>query len=83
MVKVVFGGQVMVHAKVRINEGREPMEADYLNLSGGQKGRVSLGIMDWVGEDVRFLMTAPGQPRPASFTEPLAKARTLSRWRRK
>ena len=80
---MVFGGQVMVHARVRINEGREPMEIEYLNLKGGHKGRVSLGIMDWVGEDARFLMAAPGQPRPGSFAQAKGEGRTLSRWRRK
>jgi len=32
--KVVFGGQTMVHAKVRFNEGATPIEVDYLNLIG-------------------------------------------------
>ena len=31
-VKVVFGGQAMVHAKMRIDERVTPMAVDYLNL---------------------------------------------------
>jgi uncharacterized protein (TIGR03067 family) len=81
-VKVVFGGQVMVHANVRIDEGVTPMAVDYLNLSGA-RGKVSLGIMDWVGDDARFLMAAPGQPRPADFPAAPGKGQTFSRWRRR
>ena len=49
--KVVFGGQTQVHAKVRIDERASPVAVDYLNLSGSQSGRISLGIMDWVGDE--------------------------------
>ena len=81
-VKVVFGGQVMLHAKMRIDERTTPMAVDYLNLAGAAKGKVSLGIMDWVGDDARFLIASPGQPRPANFTAP-GKGQTLSQWRRR
>jgi hypothetical protein len=53
---------------------------DYLHLSGSSKGAVSLGIMEWVGDEVRFLMAAPGRPRPSGFDD---AAGTLSGWRRK
>jgi uncharacterized protein (TIGR03067 family) len=78
--KVVFGGQTMVHAKVRIDESVSPIAIDYLNLAGRQKGRVSHGIMEWVGDDARFLMATAGAPRPASFAETKG---TLTRWRRR
>jgi uncharacterized protein (TIGR03067 family) len=80
--KVIFGGQVMVHAKVRIDERASPMTVDYLNLSGSQKGRISLGIMDWVGDEARFLIAVPGQPRPSNFDAP-GKGLTLSQWRKR
>jgi hypothetical protein len=79
--KVVFGGQLMVHAKVRIDEETTPMAVDYLNLAGGHTGRVSLGIMDWTGDEAYFVIAVPGQPRPVDFTP--GRGRTLSRWRRK
>jgi hypothetical protein len=81
-VKVVFGGQVMVHAKVRIHESAMPIAVDYLNLDGSKAGTVSRGIMDWVGDEVRFLMAGPGQPRPAQFGIPPGTG-TLSQWRRR
>jgi uncharacterized protein (TIGR03067 family) len=82
-VKVTFGGQVMVHAKVRVDEHATPAAVDYLNLSGAHKGKVSLGIMDWVGDDARFLMAPPGRPRPVGFTVATGDGLTLSQWRRR
>ena len=81
-VKVVFGGQVMVHAKVRVDETASPIAIDYLNLDGKEGGTVTRGIMEWVGDEVRILMPAAGQPRPSDFSVELA-AGTLSRWRRR
>jgi uncharacterized protein (TIGR03067 family) len=81
-VKVVFGGQTMVHAKVRIDERAQPIAVDYLNLHGRQAGAVSYGIMEWIGDEVRFLMAPPGHPRPQDFAAP-PPAATLSRWRRR
>lgn len=81
-VKVVFGGQVMLHAKMRIDDSTTPIAVDYLNLAGAQRGAVSHGIMEWVGDEARFLMAAPGWPRPVNFSATPA-AGTLSRWRKK
>lgn len=80
-VTVVFGGQVMLHAKVRIDDTSTPAAVDYLNLAGAHAGAVSRGIMEWAGDEVRFLMASPGRPRPADFTAPPGTA-TLSQWRR-
>ena len=80
--KVVFGGQVMAHAKMRFDETVFPIAVDYLNLSGAAKGKITLGIMDWVGDEVRFAIAGPGVPRPVSF-DARGKGVTLSRWRKK
>ena len=80
--KVVFGGQLMAHAKMRFDETVLPIAVDYLNLSGAAKGTITLGIMDWVGDEVRFAIAGPGVPRPVSFDAP-RKGITLSRWRKK
>src|SRR5262245_5247204 len=77
--KVVFGGQVMAHAKMRIDETMTPMAVDYLNLAGLQAGIVSYGIMDWVGDEVRFHIAKPGGPRPTDFNA--SGPGTLSQWR--
>ena len=81
-VTVVFGGQKMVHAKVRIDETANPIAIDYLHLDGKKAGTVSRGLMEWIEDEVRFAMPAAGQPRPTSFDAPV-KEGTLSRWRRK
>ena len=80
--KVVFGGQVMLHVKMRIDDSTAPIAVDYLHLRGAEKGKVSLGIMEWVGEEVRFLIAAPGQPRPTTFS-PVGKGQIFSQWKRK
>ena len=81
--RVVFGGQTMVHAKVRINDAASPIEVDYLNLSGKGKGAISRGLFQWDGEDAVFCMAPPGAPRPSDFTCPSGSGRTFSRWKRK
>ena len=81
-VRVVFGGQAVVHAKVRVDDGVMPIAIDYLQLDGPQAGIVSRGILEWIGEEVRILMPAPGEPRPADFSA-VPPGGTLSRWRRR
>jgi uncharacterized protein (TIGR03067 family) len=78
-VKVVVGGQTMVHAKVRIDERASPIAVDYLDLSAKRKGAISYGIMEWIEDDVRFLMSRAGVARPVDFSA----TGTLSRWRRR
>lgn len=80
-VKVVFGGQVMVQAKMRIDDSVTPIAVDYLNL-GPNAGTISRGIMEFVGDEVRFFMAQPGAPRPADFNASTGVG-TLSQWRRK
>ena len=81
-VMVVFGGQVMLHAQVRIDDAANPIAVDYLHLKGAGKGKVSAGILEWIGEEVRFLMAAPGEARPIDFSAP-SSTQTLSQWKRK
>ena len=81
-VKVSFGGQLMIHALVRVAEGEDPIHIDYYNRGGQMKGHIQHGIMQWLGEDACFCMAAPGQPRPIDFECPVGSGQTLSRWRR-
>ena len=82
-VKVAFGGQTMLHARMRIDEKARPISVDYLNIAGAAKGRVSLGIMEWTGDDVTFHVASPGKPRPTDFVATKSGGATLSRWRLK
>jgi uncharacterized protein (TIGR03067 family) len=79
--KVVFGGQVMVHATMRFDETTAPVSVDYLNLAGAARGQVSLGLFEWTGDEARFVVAVPGQSRPTDFAA--GKGRTVSRWRRR
>jgi len=81
--KVVFGGQIMLHAKMRFNESAIPCQVDYLNLTGKGKGSISLGLFRWDGEEAVFCIGAPGKPRPSDFSCDAGSGRTFSRWKRK
>jgi uncharacterized protein (TIGR03067 family) len=81
--KVVFGGQVMVHVRMRIDESQSPVALDYLNIGRSMTGRISLGIMEWIGDEIRICMSAPGEPRPTEFSCEPGSNRTLSQWKRK
>jgi uncharacterized protein (TIGR03067 family) len=81
--RVVFGGQTMLHAKMRFNEAAIPCELDYLNLMGKGKGSISLGLFRWDGDEAVFCIGAPGTPRPSDFSCDPGSGRTFSRWRRK
>jgi uncharacterized protein (TIGR03067 family) len=82
VVKVVFGGQTMVHAKVRLDESATPIAVDYLDLRPKHAGAIGYGILEWIGDEVRFLMAPAGTPRPTGF-DPLPATGTLTRWRRR
>ena len=77
--KVVFGGQVMVHAKIRIDETQQPIAVDYLSID---RKTVSLGIMELRDGVVHFCMAAAGDPRPAELSSTPGSRRTLSTWKR-
>jgi hypothetical protein len=78
----VFGGQTMVHALMRLDESASPVAIDYLNIGKGPRV-ISLGILDWVGADLRVCMAKAGDPRPEEFSSPAGSGRTLSTWKRK
>ncbi len=80
--KVIFGGQVMVHAKVRIDDSTTPAGIDYLNVGRGAK-HVTLGIIDFQGDVVRFCMAPADGSRPAEFSSEKGSGRILSEWKRK
>lgn len=80
-IKISFGGQVIIHALVRVNEGTRPLEIDYFNLAGPAKGKIQAGIMEWLGDVACFCMGAPGGDRPSDFSCAEGSGRTLSRWR--
>jgi uncharacterized protein (TIGR03067 family) len=82
-VKIVFGGQVVIHALVRIDDTQDPIHVDYSNIGGMATGARQEGIMKWVGEEACFCMAAPELPRPAEFESTTGSGRTPSQWQRK
>lgn len=82
-VRVTFGGQVMVHARVRYDAAPSPAHVDYLYLTGDQQGQVALGIVALDGDELRVNMAPPGASRPTDWTSSPGSGRTFSRWRRR
>ncbi len=80
--RVSAGGQVMVDARMRIDAAQLPVAVDYLHSSGTLKGKVQQGILEWIGDEVRFCMAAVGDERPTEFSSKPGSGRILSRWRR-
>ena len=80
--RVVFGGQVMVHAKMRIDESETPIAVDYLNIGRGPR-TVSHGILALDGDVLRVCMAAAGAPRPAAFVSAPGSGHLFSEWRRR
>jgi len=79
-VKITFGGQLMMHALIRIDESSDPIGIDYYNLCGA-KGTVQQGILRWFGNEVCFCTAAPSDNRPTDFVAPSGSGRMLSQWR--
>lgn len=60
--KVTFGGQTLIHARLRFDEDASPTAVDYLHLSGPAAGSVSQGIFQWDSAQALFCISAPGAP---------------------
>jgi uncharacterized protein (TIGR03067 family) len=82
-IKISFGGQLIIHALIRIDGAQNPIHVDYYNIGGFSSGTIQQGIMKWVGDDACFCMAGPGQPRPTDFESAAGSGRTLSQWRPK
>lgn len=81
-VQVIFGGQKMVHARVRYDDRESPAHVDYLYLAGEHKGKVAFGICALDGNVLRVNMAPPGAPRPTDWESTTGSARTFTRWRK-
>ena len=81
-VAISFGGQLIIRARIRLDESAQPVHVDYFNLHGPARGLIQHGIMSWDGKVARFCMASPGAPRPADFTAIPGDGRTLSLWKR-
>jgi uncharacterized protein (TIGR03067 family) len=82
-IRISFGGQIMIHALVRLDEATDPMQVDYCNIGGACKGTIQYGLLKWMEDDACFCMAAPGHPRPDDFTCAPGSGRTFSQWRLK
>jgi uncharacterized protein (TIGR03067 family) len=80
--RVVFNGQTMVHARVRIDESTRPHAVDYLNIGSGPRV-VTQGVLELRDGVVRICMASPGAPRPGGFRSVAGDQLLFSEWKRK
>jgi uncharacterized protein (TIGR03067 family) len=80
--RVIFGGQVMLHARMRFDEAQSPIAVDYLSIGRGAKG-VTLGVVELHDDVVRFCIAPAGAARPSDFSCERGSGRTFSEWKRK
>jgi uncharacterized protein (TIGR03067 family) len=81
-IRIVVGGQLMIHARVKLDPAQDPIAVDYCILDGLAKGALQHGILRWLDDDACFCMAEPGQPRPTDFTSAPGSGRTSSRWKK-
>ncbi len=65
--RIFFGGQLLIHALVRIDESQNPIHVDYYNIGGFAKGTMQQGIMKWARRGSVFLHGRPGAAAPGDF----------------
>jgi len=82
-VEIHFAGQLIIRARIRLDESAVPVHIDYFNLHGAAKGLIQQGVMNWDGKEARFCMASPGAPRPADFMLAPGDGRTLSHWKKR
>jgi uncharacterized protein (TIGR03067 family) len=81
-VKVTFMGQVMVDADLRLRDGVDPIEIDYISHRPDGSRYIQLGIMRWEGEEFTSCFAPPGAPRPTDFTSTKGSGFVLSAWKK-
>jgi uncharacterized protein (TIGR03067 family) len=79
--RVVAGPQIMVEARVTVDESTRPHVIDYTNLAGPQKGKKQAGICERRGDVLEVCMAAPGKPRPKEFSSSAGDGRSYTTWR--
>jgi uncharacterized protein (TIGR03067 family) len=81
-VSVSFAGQVMVQAKYKTDNPKNPKTMDYVHTGGMHKGKTQAAICTLDGRTLKVCFAAPGQSdRPADFTTKVGDGRTLTVWK--
>jgi uncharacterized protein (TIGR03067 family) len=81
-ITVSFAGQVMVQAKYKTDDPKNPTTMDYIHIDGMHKGKTQVGICALNGRTLKVCFSAPGQSdRPSDFTTNVGDGRTLSVWK--
>lgn len=81
-VSVSFAGQVMVQAKYKTDNPKNPKTMDYVHTGGMHKGKTQAAICVLDGRTLKVCFGRPGESdRPDDFTTKPGDGRTLTVWK--
>jgi uncharacterized protein (TIGR03067 family) len=75
-------GKTFLASKTTIDPTMEPATMDIAFIEGNDKGRTSLGLYRIEGDVLTICRSAPGKPRPSSFSSEPGSGLTLMSCRR-
>jgi uncharacterized protein (TIGR03067 family) len=78
---VMAGSQVMLKARLSLDDSVRPSRVEYVNLAGSNKGKSQAGIAEVDGDTMRVCVSAPGKPRPSDFSSSRGDGRSLTVWK--
>jgi uncharacterized protein (TIGR03067 family) len=64
---VYFDGKPQNTGTMALDASKKPKTIDANHADGPHKGKVQLGIYQFVGEEMRVVFGEPGKPRPTDF----------------
>ncbi|MBI2686793.1 MAG: TIGR03067 domain-containing protein [Acidobacteria bacterium] len=80
--RVMFGKQIFIDARFRVDRAAVPKTIDYVLMSGPNKGKSQLGIYEIQGAQLTLCFASSGQPRPRDFKAAPGDGKTLTTWRK-
>jgi uncharacterized protein (TIGR03067 family) len=79
---VSFAGQIIVQAKYKTDNQKNPKTIDYVHTGGMHKGKTQVGICALDGRTLKVCFSAPGRnDRPSDFTTNIGDGRTITVWK--
>ena len=81
-VTVAFAGQLVVQARYKTDDPKNPKTMDYVHTGGMHKGKTQAGICALDRRTLKVCFSAPGRSdRPPDFTTNIGDGRTVSVWK--
>jgi len=79
---VTHGEEIIMKAKITLDESAKPKTIDYEVTDGPNKGKKQLGIYELDGDTLKVCLAAPGDERPKEFSSKEGEKRVLTAWKK-